>query len=662
MFAEAGGLGGLPDEYVVSLVGTRSFSGATTIDIPLPRSSVTFRVEDVRGTALANATVSVPQAILDGPPLDGMATTLTASLSSVWTDASGRVSALLPDGAFIANGTPGLNPDLLPGSTIFSMPATGDVVIVLDDKPDPGKTRITARLLHADGTLLPGAKLLMLAGGTGVANTLGEVDFESITVTERLQVRGPNPKLPEDLMITTVDTIELVDGGLLAVGDVTVPTVTTTLRILDPDGAPVQGATLEFFLAPTVTGLAIGPYPASGTARYRDRALQSDADGYITMQLLGGASDIYRASVRPPRCSAGATYDMNSKSITFGARTSGTIDLTGTPCPLPTPDPVPVSGRIMYNGVGANDLDVSFSGTVFKENGSSADDTVDGYFTIEDGLPPDTYKLNRIGGDLKPGTRITVWTTDVILTVTDSGPNTLAPIPLDELDNDLVPMRVRVLDPNDQPVADVRVRTGSPLVTGLTIDGVPAVGTSWGSGTTGTDGTVTFDLFATELPPPDEGDVAPFSVSGGTYTLFLTPPPRYEPVTVTDVVMTPSGAQLTVKLVLAQVIDPPPTTTTTTTTTVPPTTTTTTAVTTTTIADGTTTTTAAPDDTTTTTAAPQDTTTTTSGAVGGVEDELPKTGLPIDLPVLGFAALLALVLGALMVRASREEAGGGRIE
>lgn len=660
--ADAGGVGGLPSVYEVTHDGTQDFSSATVVDIQLPRSTVTFRVEDTRAAAVASAFVSIPNTTLTGPSLGTAPTSsIHVASSNVPTNASGSVSILLPSGTLSAVATPGSGSGLLSNGATFSVPAPSTVVIILEDEPDPGKTRVTAHLEHTDGTDLAGAQFLVIAGGQGSADASGNVDFEATTVTDRLQIRGPHAFLPQHLMLTTDDDVALVSGGVLAVGNVVVPTVETKLRVLDPAGNPVAGAVLDFFLAPKVTGLAIGPYPASGTANYQRGYVTSDADGYITMWLLGDASDIYRATVQPPRCGSGVAYDLSSQSASFGAGEVTIVNLLGEKCPLPAPEAVAVDGRLIYHGIGLDGFEFSVRGTVHEDRGRLQDATNDGFFDIESELVPDTYRFISVSGDLTPTVRVNVSTTEPIRTVVEGGPNTWATVSLDGLDDDLVPLRVRVIDPDDQPISGVRVSTRSaPSVTGLAIEGVPATGRSYSSGVTGSDGVTVLSLFSTSEAGGSEASFGAASVSGGTYTLFLGPPAQYQSVTVYSIDLPDGGARITVKLVLAEVDDPPPTPTTTTTTTTttaptvppPPVTTTVPEVTTTTSSS---TTTAAPNnDTTTTTTVADETTTSTSGSVvGSNEEELPKTGGPGDLSVLGVVAVLSILLGALAVRASR---------
>lgn len=663
--ADASGVGGLPSTYVVSHSGTQDFSSATVVDIQLPRSSVLFRVEDTRGSPVMNAFVSVPSTIVSGPAL-GSATSSTISVASsgVPTNASGAVSLSLPSGGLSATATPLSDSGLVVNGTSFSVPTSSTVVIVLDDAPDSGTTRVTAHLEHVDGTVLSGAAFLVLAGGQGTADSSGNVDFESDTVTERLQVRGPHAKLPQHLSVTTVDAVTLVDGGVLAVGNVVIPTVETKLRILDPAGDPVAGAELDFFLAPRVTGLAIGPYPASGTAVYGRGTLTSDSDGHITMWLLGDASDIYRAQVDPPGCREGAAYGLGGESVSFGAGATTVVNLSGEECPPPPPESVDVEGQLTYHGAGLDGFEFSVRGTVHEQGGRPEDDTDNGYFTIEDGLVPDTYRFFGIIGDLTPTIRVNVSTQEPVRTVVEGEDNVWAAISLDGLDDDLVPLRVRVIDPDDQPIEGVRVSTRSaPSVTGLAIEGVPATGRSYSRGVTGSDGVTVLSLFSTSEASSSAAAFGAASASGGTYTLFLGPPSQYQPVTIYSVDLPGTGSLVTVKLVLAQVDDPPPppppppttTTTTTTTTTpaVPPPSVTTTAPDATTTTSSSTTTAAPNDDTTTTTVADETTTSTSGSVVASNEEELPKTGGPGDLSVLGVVAILSILLGALAVRTSR---------
>ena len=255
---DAGGVGGLPEKYLVTHDGTQNVPAATVVDVQLPRVPVTVRVEDSRGDPASYSSVSIPETVVSGPAIGSATSKIIVRASNLPTGADGVTSVLLPSGGYSAGAVPAANSGLLNGAETFGVPSADPVVIVLADRPDPTFTRLTAHLEHTDGTPLAGAQFLVLAGATAVADGGGNVDFQAPSGMKQLQVRDPHPKLPQYLMLTTEDDISLVGGGELAVGTVVVPTVETRLRILDPVGDSVSRAEVEFSLALLLSGLVVG--------------------------------------------------------------------------------------------------------------------------------------------------------------------------------------------------------------------------------------------------------------------------------------------------------------------------------------------------------------------------------------------------------------------
>jgi hypothetical protein len=536
----ASGLSGFPATYALSTTSaTVNISTTTTIDVTLPVSAVSVEIVDTNGDAvpLSGATTGGSTA---GPTVAGVATSINASVPLIPADAAGKLTMNLPSGTFEIAAYPDSSLGLLPGSESVTVPTATTVTIVLDASATPTKTQVTGRILHSSGTPLPDVQLVVFRGGTGVSNGTGQLDFESDVVEDRLEVRGlGGANLPMRLTMTTTSPVQLT-SPTFAIGDITVPTEQTTIVVIDPDGNPVEGAVVDLTTSPTATGLSIGPYPATGTSSQDFFATgpSTDANGKVDLWLLETGSSQYEVEVSPGACSTGDTWELNGGSALFLAGDTVTVHLTGTPCGPVAGDPVTVTGTITYLGAPLADTEFSVSGDSFNDSGL-ADTEADGTFAFEDPLIPDDYEVS-VYAYLADNLVINASTNAPAITIPNADPYNIPAIDITSLADDLTELVIRVVDQADRPVEGVIVSIDPVIVTGLTLAGVDADGSSNTGGKTDANGDATLRLFSTDGIKYGKG-----------YRLAVSPPTGFEPLVMWDVEVPAAGSSITIKLVNA---------------------------------------------------------------------------------------------------------------
>jgi hypothetical protein len=349
----------LPDNFTYAAL--LSVAGNMTVDITIPSTTLTIHVEDSNNDPVGGATVTASEP-WGGPPFWSVGTcTVPEGLSyslcgitpdpSTATDVNGNNPALTdPNGnvtlyilatdAYFAGSvsvSPPAGASLVAASTTISADVEAPTTLTVQLPPS---YTVQYRFLDSNGTVLTAANanLNPTPDANGYFTEQVPAGSESASVSYS-RIANSTLALPDNF---TYQALLNVTGNMTV--DLTIPSTTLTVNVVDPNGVPVAGAEVTvsepwggppFWSVGTCTvpeGLSyslcgITPDPSTATDVNGNNPALTDQNGNVSLYII--AADAYFAgsvSVSPP-----AGTDL--------------LGATGT-CPADTESPTLVSVQL----------------------------------------------------------------------------------------------------------------------------------------------------------------------------------------------------------------------------------------------------------------------------------------------------------------------------